>query len=109
MCLRFFNRIGGCSFYNPGKVFFTNAVAISIRCGIAKINGERNAIANCKFNSIKIVSQKFIDAQYDVFHLMKPLRCGGKTCYITEVMWIAWLVRHNAHVLATDTITAIIF
>ena len=73
--LSLFDRIIGCGFNHPFKIFCTNTGYFSIRSGVTEIDGIRYAIAQSKFNGIKIIPQdndicaaRYLPSVYTVQH-----------------------------------------
>src|SRR6218665_395523 len=104
-----FDGVAGSGLHYPFEVLLANTGAVSIGGGVAEIDGVRDIVPYGQFNRVEIISEIFIDAEYNIGHFLQPLRRWCEVDHVTQVMRIAWFVWHDLHVFSTDTITAVIF
>src|SRR5258708_40374875 len=104
-----YNGILRGGFHDPVEIICSYAVPFRIRRRIAEVDGIGDTIADGQFHRIKVVAQRPVNAQDDLFHLQQSFRRGSKISAIPQMVWITWLIRHNAGVFAPDAITPVIF
>jgi hypothetical protein len=89
-------------FHDPLEIFLTNPRRFTIGRRIAKVDRDRHALANGKFDCIQVVTEILIQPQHTFFHFLENLTRRIPFGLIAQMKGMPRLVRHDSHVPLID-------
>src|SRR6266404_9181071 len=92
----------GDRFDHPFEICLTDVRCFRIRRGIAKINGDRHAVANRKLDRVQVVTKKLVQCQHILLDSFEDFFRRLPFGLIPQVIRMPRLVRHDAHVPLID-------